>query len=153
MIVRGARPADLDRLAALFTRLVEHHGGGPRFALRPGAEDELRRVLEGRLRDPDARVLVAEEGSDLPGLCVARVARRPALFRETERGEIEALSVREECRRRGVGRALADAAFAWLAERGVDRVEIEVARGNREGQAFWRELGFRDAMDVLERRL
>ena len=30
---------------------------------------------------------------------------------------------------------------------------IQVAHGNREGQAFWRALGFDPLMDVLHRRL
>jgi ribosomal protein S18 acetylase RimI-like enzyme len=84
---------------------------------------------------------------------VARVLRRPALFAETARGEIEALFVREEARRSGTGRALAQALLAWLAERGLARVALHVATGNAEGQAFWRALGFTDSMDVLERPL
>jgi hypothetical protein len=48
---------------------------------------------------------------------------------------------------------LAAAALDWTAERGVDRVEVRVASGNAEGQAFWRGLGFDDLMDVLQRRL
>jgi ribosomal protein S18 acetylase RimI-like enzyme len=61
--------------------------------------------------------------------------------------------VREEARRRGVGRALAEASLAWLAARGLRRAAIAVAADNAEGQAFWRALGFADAMDVLERPL
>jgi ribosomal protein S18 acetylase RimI-like enzyme len=84
---------------------------------------------------------------------VARVVRRPALFAETRRGEIEALFVRAEVRRGGVGRALAEETLRWLAERRLGRASLTVAAGNAEGQRFWRALGFRDAMDVLERAL
>ena len=55
--------------------------------------------------------------------------------------------------RSGIGRALCDAALAWASERGQRRVEVRVAVGNVEGQGFWRALGFRDLMDVLQRRL
>ena len=55
---------------------------------------------------------------------------------------------------KGVKRgAIVANAVDWVKERGVARIEIRVATGNREGQAFWRELGFDDLLDVLQRRL
>jgi ribosomal protein S18 acetylase RimI-like enzyme len=152
----GVRPAlsqELDRVAALWTLLAEHHGGSAGFAAAPDAALSVRDHLAAALSHPDAVLLVAEAGGQLIGFGVARVLRRPALFAETARGEIEALFVREEARRSGTGRALARALLAWLAERGLARVALHVARGNAEGQAFWRALGFTDSMDVLERPL
>lgn len=139
---------------ALITLLLEHHAArAPTFAPRAGAEAEIRHLLAQRLRDSDSLVLVWDDEGDLCGLCVARVVVRPAIYRETERGEIEQLLVREAARRRGIGRALAEAALRWLHERGIQRAEIQVASGNREALGFWRALGFSPAMDVLERRL
>ena len=82
----------------------------------------------------------------------ASIARR-RFSRKFERAEITDLGVREGLRRRGIGRALVGAAADWITERGVARVEVRVAAGNREGQAFWRALGYGDLMDVLHRRL
>lgn len=151
--VRPARPRELDRLAALWIALADQHGPEPRFRLRGGAEEGVRRHLAGRLADLDALLLVADRAGDLPGLCVARLLRRPAFFDEVERGELEAIAVREDARRAGLGRGLAGAALAWLRERGATRVEVQVARQNDAGRAFWSALGFEPAMDVLESRL
>lgn len=154
-MTEGVRPAErreLDRIAALYTLLVEHHGDDPRFVLGPDAEEPARRHLSDCLGDPDAQLFVAERDGRLCGFCLARVMRRPAIFAETVRGEIDALYVRPEARRGGAGRALAEAALAWLA--GAARsVDVQVAVGNAEGGAFWRALGFSPSMDVLERRL
>jgi ribosomal protein S18 acetylase RimI-like enzyme len=134
--------------------LLEHQAArSPSFAPRAGAETQIRRLLAQRLRDAESRVLVWDDEGDLCGLCIARIAHRPAIFSETERGEIEQLLVRETVRRRGIGRALAEAALRWMGERGIRRAEIQVATENREALAFWRALGFSPAMDVLERRL
>ena len=136
--------------------ILEYHAKrSPRFALRAGpeAEDQVRRLLAGRLRDGESRVLVWDEDGDLCGLCIARVLHRPGIFAETERGEIEQLLVREPSRRRGIGRALAEAGLAWMGERGIRRAEIQVAAENVGARAFWRALGFEAAMDVLEKRL
>ena len=148
--VRRARDRDLDRLLALYERLAEHHG--PPFALRGAGDPALRGHLEARLRDPEASCLVAEQDGDLLGFCLAVVARRPAFFAETERLEVEALYVRPERRRAGLARALVEAALAALDPGGRLRVELGVERGNAEGGGFWRALGFRPVMDVLERR-
>lgn len=151
--VRRADPRELDRLAALWTTLADHHAAfDARFALRPGADDAARAILAGWLRDPAAALFVVGE-STLDGYCAVRLDEAPPIQRELRRAEISDLLVRESERRRGIGRALAEAALRWVRERGVDRVEVRVAWRNREGQAFWRALGFGDFMDVLDRRL
>ncbi len=152
--VRRATRRDLDRLVTLWTAIAAHHAPlDPIFALRPGAESELRALLGPLLRDRNAGVLVFEADGDLPGLCIVRIDRAPPVFRETQRAEITDLIVREERRRRGIGSQLVRAAFEWMRRRGIDRVEVRVAARNPEGQAFWRALGFDDLMDVLHRRL
>ena len=75
------------------------------------------------------------------------------ILEETERAEITDVGVRPTHRRQGIARQLVAAAFDWIRDRGVERVELQVANGNVEGQAFWRALGFSDLMDVLHKRL
>lgn len=153
--VRAARPRELDRLAALFVALLEHHAErAPRLGPGAAAEDEARAHLAARLRDPDGALLVHEDAAGrADGLCVVRVLHRPSLFAETERGEVESLVVRPEARGGGAGRALGEAALAWLRERGLARVEVQVAVENPGARSFWEALGFGPAMDVLSRRL
>ena len=104
-------------------------------------------------RDPDAEILVYVRDGTPEGLCIVRIDRAPPILEETERAEITDLGVRPELRRRGVGRLLVEEAQAWVRDRGVARVEIQVATGNLEGQAFWRAIGYADLMDVLHKRL
>jgi len=153
--VRAARERDLDRLAALATLLfAEHAASGERFALRASGEQELRELLSGWLGDPSHALHVAESpDGNLVGFVACSLARRGGPFVEQERGAIDWLFVREEARRGGAGRALAEAALACLRARRARRVEIQVARGNATGRAFWQALGFAPAMDVLELHL
>lgn len=157
---------EIDRVAALWSMITEHHAGlDPLFRLRHGtvAAGELRELLRAMARDPDAEILVfdaeppgAESGertSDLVGLCIVRVDRAPPILEETERGEITDVGVRPSHRRQGIARRLVEEATQWVRDRGVVRVEIQVAAGNAEGQAFWRALGYTDLMDVLHKRL
>ena len=152
--VRRATPRDLPRVAALWTAITHHHEGlDPVFDMRGDAADELGRLLGALQRDPDAAIFVYEEGSALPGLCIVRIDHAPPIMQEDERAEISDLGVIGDARRRGIGSALLNEALAWVRDRGVARVEVQVAKANREGQAFWRAHGFGDLMDVLHKRL
>lgn len=152
--VRRAESRDLDRLAALWSALAEHHAPlDPLFRLRGDAASGIRALLARQLRDADSALFVWDQDGDLLGFCSVHALRAPPVFEETERAEIGDLGVRSDRRRRGVGRALAQSALAWAAGRGLSRVEVRVAAANVEGQGFWRALGFGDLMDVLQRRL
>ena len=154
--VRVARMQEMDRVAALWAMITEHHAGlDPLFRMRRGtvAEGELRELLRALHRDPDAVILVYVHEATPSGLCIARIDHAPPILEETERAEITDLGVRPEIRRQGIGRRLVAEALDWIRGRGVARVEIQVATGNREGQAFWRAIGFADLMNVLHKRL
>lgn len=154
--VRPARLQEIDRVAALWTLITEHHAAlDPFFRMRTGvvAEGELREFLSTFQRDPDVELLVCELGGNVVGLCIVRIDHAPAILEETERAEITDIGVRPAFRRRGLASLLLEAALEWIRDRGVSRVEIQVASDNPEGQAFWRAHGFADFMDVLHKRL
>lgn len=152
--VRRASRSDLDALAALFGDLLAHHAAiEPAFRVHADAHARLPALLALQLADPDVAIFVCEESGGPIGFCSVRVRRASDALVETARAEIADLAVRAEHRRRGVGRALAGAARAWARERGAERLEVRVAARNREGQAFWRALGYEDFVDVLQHRL
>jgi GNAT superfamily N-acetyltransferase len=154
-VIRAAGERDLDRLTALYSLLLhEHAADEARFGLRPGGEEVLRQALRVALQDPDRDLRLAEGAPDqIEGFCLTAIARRPDAFRESARGAVEQLFVRPEARRGGIGQALLQAALVWLRGQGVGRLQVEVARGNPTGRAFWDAQGFRPAMDVLDREL
>ena len=152
--VRPAQRADLPAVAVLWVALLESHAAlDPVFALRAGAAPALETELARALEDADMALFVAEAGGRIAGFCAARFERSPELARESCRAEITELVVASASRRRGIGRALADAALGWARHRGAARVEVRVAARNDAGQAFWRGIGFGAFVDVLDHRL
>jgi GNAT superfamily N-acetyltransferase len=152
--IRPATSRDLDQVVALWSALTEHHAArDPIFAPRQGAEEQIRRVLDATLRDPDAVIFVCEGERGFRGYCLVGIDRAPPILVEVERAEISDLLVTQDARRRGIGRALVVRALRWAKERGVARCEVRVHVRNTEGQAFWRSVGFDDWMDVLQRQL
>ena len=153
-VVRAARVQDLDRVAELWSAITDHHAHlDPLFTMREDAAPALRELLTALMGDRYAEILVYDVDGDLPGMCIVRIDRAPAILEEVERAEITDLGVRESFRRRGIGRALVVEALRWVEASGVSRVEVQVAHGNNEGQGFWRAAGFDDFMDVLHKRL
>jgi ribosomal protein S18 acetylase RimI-like enzyme len=153
-VVRTAGQKDLDGVAALWTAITHHHAAlDPLFHMRSDADSELRELLSAMLRDRDAEILVYDLDGDLPGMCIVRIDRAPPILEEVERAEITDLGVRQDLRRSGIGSELVAAALAWVKASGVERVEVQVANGNPEGQGFWRALGFGELMQVLHLRL
>lgn len=102
------------------------------------------------LSEPGARAWVAEEAGEtasqkagLVGFLIVRQVR-------SDRGYVITLDIREDRRRRGIGRRLLAAGEAWLGEQGVRRVGLETAVGNRAGVAFWKQAGY-EVLGVLPR--
>ena len=152
--VREVRVRDLDRVAALWTAITAHHAPlDPLWRMRAGSGDAVRSLLGDLQADPEAAIWVYEERGDLPGMCIVRIDRSPPILEETRRAEITDIGVREDCRRQGIASALLEEALHWVDCRRVSRVEVQVARANAEGQAFWRAQGFDPLMDVLHKRL
>jgi ribosomal protein S18 acetylase RimI-like enzyme len=152
--VRRATLADLPRIVELWKGITDAHAAfDAAFATRSGGEACVEALLRRTLGDPQSALFVWEDELRILGLCIVRVQLAPALLAEPGRGEITDLGVELRARRRGIGRALAEAALGWVTRRGVPRIEVRVAARNRVGQAFWRGLGFEDFVDVLDRRL
>lgn len=106
-----------------------------REATRAALSDQQAREY---LADPNVLHWVAEENGAVQGFLQCQVVRKHA------GSPIELLlyeiGVRRAARRRGIGRALARAMFAWMAEHQV--TEAWVLADNEEAIAFYRACGF-----------
>jgi GNAT superfamily N-acetyltransferase len=152
-VVRAWVPErDRQAVLALGVELQEHER-----ALRPSrrqgaamVEEYLARI-EAHLADParDGALFVAEEGGAVLGF-LACSAEEDLL--EEERGEvvIQELIVARRARRRGLGRALVDAARRFAAERGIRRLLVSSLAANGEARAAYLALGFRPSLVTFE---
>ncbi|MFC9819079.1 GNAT family N-acetyltransferase [Streptomyces erythrochromogenes] len=138
-MIRNARPADLDAIAALHTRAraTYYQGHIPEEAY--AGEAELARTREGwtvavAREAAEGGVLCAEEGGELTGV---------AAFR-TQDGEttLTQLHVDPVRWRRGTGAALHEACLEAWRRAGVRRVRLEVYEHNIRAQAFYAAQGW-----------
>ena len=137
VVVRQAEPAD----AAALVELGRAVGAEPEGWLL-GEEwrgvGEERRYLRTLRRHPDAAVFVAEAPEGIVGrLSIARDGH-PSSWHVADLG----LLVAATHRRRGIGRALLEAAVEWARAANVSKLELHVFPHNAPAQALYRSFGF-----------
>jgi ribosomal-protein-alanine N-acetyltransferase len=120
-----AKAADARRIALLSRDLIEH---GLEWSWRP------ERVAAS-VSNPQANVVVACIQNQVIGFGIMRYG--------DDEGHLDLLGVREDWRRRGLGRRLVD----WLEKPallgGLAAILLEVRAGNLGAQAFYERLGYR----------
>ena len=149
--VRRARRADWPSACELLKEVDDLHAAiAPKyFRSAPRGEDEWQRLLE----EDNGAVFVADvEGTD--GAAAVLVARvydtpdNPAMV-QRRRLHIETLVVCCKHRRRGIGRRLMAESAAWGRSHGAVEVVLTTWVGNREAEAFYESLGYRELSRVL----
>ena len=92
-------------------------------------------------------VCIAYVGGVPAGYCSGLIVR--SMCYAECRGDIEALFVREEYRRQGVGRALLKCLEKALAAYGVAHYHINTHAENKNAQSLYRELGYIKTGEIL----
>jgi GNAT superfamily N-acetyltransferase len=137
VFVRDARPADAAALQSIWLDILppsdRHHREAPSL-------EQIGRSVIRLETDPSERLLVAE----LDGLAVgvAHLRRAPVSpLHEEDAVHVGYLHVVSDCRRRGVGRHLLEAAADWADEKDSKHVTAAVAATARDANRFLARLG------------
>ena len=129
MIIRDIRDADIDQVIAVW------HAAG---VARPW-NDPVRDIGFAR-RDPHSTVLVADRSGQI--VATAMVGE------DGHRGWVYYVATDPAHQGGGLGRAILAAAEAWLAARGVWKVQLLVRGDNLSVQHFYQQLGYHDTQAV-----
>ncbi|HXI08939.1 MAG TPA: GNAT family acetyltransferase [Bradyrhizobium sp.] len=92
-------------------------------------------------RGPNSAVLVGREGSAI----VATVM----VGHDGHRGWVYYVAVDADRRNGGFGRAMMDAAEAWLRAAGVPKLQLLVRRENLKAGAFYQSVGYKQADTIV----
>jgi ribosomal protein S18 acetylase RimI-like enzyme len=155
--IRPMTMDDIPQVARLFGELVvELHleTGDPylTFAAFPLLEVELS--LEEDLRNPEARVLVAEVDGTLVGMAIGHVVDVFLSFSRVGRvGQITAAYVDPSYRGREVMAELEQRLIEFFREEGLHYIELHVLSANETGRAVWRALGYSTFREQMRKRI
>lgn len=156
LTTRRAEARDASALGTLGATLMRtHYAFDPQRFLAAGrdAERGYASFLSSQLEDDEAVVLVADLDGRIVGYVYAGL--EPMSWKELRgpAGFIHDIMVADDVQGAGAGRALADAAIAWLRERGAPRVLLWTAERNERAQRLFQRLGFRRTMIEMTREL
>jgi ribosomal protein S18 acetylase RimI-like enzyme len=130
-----AGPADLDALAGLFDAYRQFYG-------QPSDLARARQWLRERLRFGESVVLVARRDGALAGF--VQLYPMFSSVRTAKTWVLNDLYVDAGARRRGVARALLDAAAAFARADGAAGIALETAHDNAAARALYRAAGWRE---------
>lgn len=105
-------------------------------------DDSPEGIARYLLRNP-ATSFVAVEDGEIVGCIMAG--------HDGRRGYIHHTAVKPECRGRGIGRALAEAAMDALRRENISKVALVAFSRNEAGNAFWERMGFTRREDLTYR--
>lgn len=123
MIIRDARPGDMEAVRRLIGQLADEPG-----------EAEFRRRFERVWSAAGHRMIVAEAAGKVVG--VLHVFERPALEKPSE-AMVQALVVDSAERSAGVGEALMRGAETWAAGRKLSSVALYTRVDRERARAFY----------------
>jgi GNAT superfamily N-acetyltransferase len=138
LIVRGAREADLPRIAEMTRDLTVHMG-----AFEWSVENHLKHVTR-RFRNPRYLHMVAEVEGKV-------IAFTGAEMKSTRTAYMLKGFVEPAHRRKGVMRRLEAALVEELREKGVNKLDLRVYSDNGEGKATWAALGYRTIRETMRK--
>ena len=139
--LRPARPGDLPACLEMFAELNRLQAPWRVFTPRAELPEEMERKYRSAFDDPDALLVVAEDGDRPVGMAVGHL-HRPSTFSEDSAVEISSVYVRPSHRRRGVATALTREVARFARDRGVDRLTLRTFAQNTEAVEAWARMGF-----------
>ena len=97
--------------------------------------DDSREGVERFLRrNPDTSVVAQTKGGEIIGSILCGHDGRQACFYH--------VCVREGCRKKGIGRALVEAAVEAVRREQINRIYLIAFKTNEVGNAFWKSIGW-----------
>src|SRR5450631_745043 len=136
------RRARRDDVGVIVGMLADDPLGSARERLEDPLPPSYFRAFEALERDPNIRLVVAEDGEGAVVGCL-QLCILPGLSSQgASRGLIEDVRVATHCRSRGIGEQMVQWAVAEARVRGCKLVELLTHHTRVDAQRFYKRLGF-----------
>ena len=153
--VRFAREEDLERVNELRKQVNDVHVAGRPETFKPGFCDELRDYLFVIWKNPEQKIVVAEQEGKVCGFAVLNHISKPEnpFMFERDFLDIDEFGVDEHCRRQGIAGEMIRFIRVWAKEQSFSRLELNMWAFNRGALAFYEAAGFTTYRRYLEMKL
>jgi GNAT superfamily N-acetyltransferase len=154
LAVRAASLEDLDAIVELRLSLLREYHSHPFYAaLRPDPRARAYELYHSQLSSPYETIFLAERAGRVIGVlrCVD-TPTSPVLLPERY-CYVSSVYVLPDERKKGVLRALLDAADRWCLERDIGEMRLHNSVFSHEARHAWKALGFEVVEEVRRRTL
>ncbi|MFX1562929.1 MAG: GNAT family N-acetyltransferase [Promethearchaeota archaeon] len=161
MQVRKATASDKQSLLQLRTSLQEHveESNDGIWKITEMGMQKLEQDVDQMLSNTEGLVLIAEKDRNIMGFAYGQVVQR-ADYTPKRVGFINMIFIQENHRRQGIGTKLVQRLCQLFKSKAAEHISLRYVVGNKEGQAFWEQLGFKPIihtakinLEQLEERL
>lgn len=154
LMIREATVEDVPAIYKLWDDLMELHAAWDSdFNRGPNAEQIYSDLLIRNINNKvGGLVLVAADGPDIVGFCMAQHNATIRLFQVTHYGEIVDFYISPEYRRHGLGTALYKTAEEWFKKQNITYMELKAYLYNGMSNPFWRKMGYNPTMYVMNKK-
>ena len=102
--------------------------------------------------DPASDIALARKGENaamLAGRDNSGIVASVLVGHDGHRGWVYYVAVDPDCRHKGYGRVIMDAAEQWLRRRGIEKLQLMVRADNSQVQAFYQSLGYLEQERII----
>ena len=154
MNIREFRRSDVPRLQELWIEFMDYHSDfDPDFKRSENAETNWANYIYAKFDKTSETVFVAIEDGCVVGYAGVVVREYPPVFTIKNFGFIEEIAVTSKFRRHGIASQLLFAAEAWLQERGVEQVRVNIDVANKSSKGFFRSHGYLNDTETLLKKV
>ena len=153
MILRCATDADVATLARLNAYVQGWHAAQyPETFFAVPDPDGLVAYYQGRLAEPGCTAFLAGDPPEGYALCSLQAREASVFSPAIRRLSVEQIAVAPEARRKGMGRALMQAARDLAQELQVDEIVLDTWEANHAAHGFFRAEGFEPCRMLFRRK-
>jgi len=151
--IRKALPKDVDTIAGLNTKLLQHHLQFERqlYALASPKKREkaMKKKAKQRIYSKNSLALIAEANGKIVGYLTASIKTKPEYFKVNKVGHIHQLFVKPAFRKKGLGKALFKEAEKFFKQKGAEWMEVEASVKNLPTKETYKALGLREFETIM----
>ena len=152
MIIRRAKPQDIDQILGLLSQVLKTHATIRPDIFNDGTTKYRKEELEVMVADDMNPIYVATECEEVLGyvFCQIRIDKHPHLLKRNKALYIDDFCVDEKQRRKHVGLTLFEYVKNEAIRLGCDEITLNSWVGNTPAEKFYESLGFKPRSIIME---
>jgi ribosomal protein S18 acetylase RimI-like enzyme len=144
--IEEAKKEEIGSVLSLMMELSDYHKKIDPKYYKSGKErkerDKKRLIEYFSKKRKNRKILVAKVKNKIVGFLIGGVEKSPSYCKEKKIGVIYRAYVKENFRRRGIGKLLVEELLKWFRKRKIKFVEVEVDSRNKIGTEAYKKYGF-----------